>query len=145
MDTQKLKRKKDNLYKKPSGQVLVEALVLLPLVCSCFVLCFLIFQVYAQHLWMKHQLYQSLICLTKGQEKSYCKNQMEKKIKAFLWNGKLKNIQFYGKEKEWKGAFIWKTRFWKIQFRQKLNLQDNTKPTSQVISTLWRNKGAGAF
>lgn len=110
-------------YKRSSGQVLGETLVLLPLVGLCFIFCLLFFHVHAQHLWMDHQLYQSLICLAKGQPKRHCENQMEKKIANFLWTGKLQNIQLYKKQNEWKGSFIWNTRFWKIQFRQRLHLK----------------------
>ncbi len=116
-------KKIKNNKKRPSGQALGETLVLLPLAVSCFILCFLFFHVHAQHLWMDHQLYQSLVCLAKGQTKPHCENQMEKKIETFLWTGRLQNIQFYKKENEWKGSFIWNTKFWRIQFRQKLQLK----------------------
>ena len=111
-----------NILKTTSGQALIETLILLPLVCSCFILSLLFFHVHAQQLWIDHQLYQSLICLAKGKTKINCKNQMEKKIKTFLWIGKLKNIQLYKGENEWRGLFTWETGFWQIQFRKKFEL-----------------------
>ena len=114
--------------KKHSGQVLLETLILLPLTGACFILCLLFFHVHAQHLWMDHQLYQALICLSKGKTKPKCENQMNKKIKAFLWTGKLNNIQFKKKEREWTGFFTWETGFWRIRFRKKLNLKGNILP-----------------
>ncbi len=105
-----------------SGQAVMEALFLLPLVCACFILCFLFFHVHAQHLWMDHQLYQSLICLAKGKKQINCKTRMETKIKTFLWMGKLKDIQFYKGKKEYRGFFIWETGFWRIRFAKKIHL-----------------------
>ena len=121
MDNKRNDKKK---YKVPSGQAVVEALVLLPLVCVCFILCLFFFQIHAQHLWMDHQLYQSLICLAKGKAKRNCENQMQKKIKTFLWMGELKNIQFYKKENEWKGVFTWETGFWQIPFEKTLQFKE---------------------
>ncbi|MDE0519011.1 MAG: hypothetical protein OXH36_05610, partial [Bdellovibrionales bacterium] len=75
-----------------------------------------------QHLWMDHQLYQSLICLAKGEKQRNCKNQMREKIKIFLWMGKLKNIHFYKEEKKWKGMFTWQAAFWKVSFKKTILL-----------------------
>ena len=108
--------KKSHLKKRQKGQVLVETLVLLPLIYSCFILCLLFFFMYAQHLWMDHQLYQSLLCMAKGKTKPYCESQMKRKIASFLWIGELNNIQFHKRKNGWRGLFIWETEFWRIQF-----------------------------
>lgn len=114
---------KISLYKKRSGQAVIETMVLLPLVTAGFMLCFLFFHVHAQHLWMDHQLYQALICLAKGKTKANCETQMKKKIKSFLWFGKLQNIQFHAREKKWTASLIWKTVFWQIKFKKQINLK----------------------
>ncbi len=109
---------------KCSGQAVLETLVALPLATSCFVLCFLFFHLHAQYLWMDHHLYQSLVCLAKGKNKADCENQMERKIKKFLWAGKLKDIQFHKKgEKQWKGSFTWSAPFWRVRLTETLNLK----------------------
>ena len=112
-----------NKYKTSSGQAVVEVLLLLPLLCSCFILCLFFFQLHAQHLWMDHQLYQSLICLAQGKTEKSCENRMKEKIKAFLWMGKLKKVHFYKRENEWKGVFTWETGFWQIPFEKTLRFK----------------------
>jgi hypothetical protein len=114
--------KKEHSLIKNKGQVLLEALILLPLISTCFILCLLFFHVHAQHLWMDHQLYQSLICLSKGETRQHCKRKMEKKIKSFLWMGRLNNIQFKKGGNVWAGSFNWEGGFWKIRFRKRINL-----------------------
>ena len=108
---------------KQSGQAVIEIIILLPLIASCFILCLLFFHVQAQHLWMDHQLYQSLICIARGKTKLSCETQMKKKIKSFLWTGKLKNIQLYQGKNKWKGSFIWETGFWRIKLKKQINLK----------------------
>ena len=110
--------------KNKKGQALTEALITLPLASACFVLCLWLFHSYTQQLWMDHQLYQSLICLAKGENKSHCKNKMDQKIKSFLWVGELKNIKLDNKNGKWSGAFIWKTSFLKIPFKKTLKKED---------------------
>ena len=107
---------------KQSGQAVIEMIIVLPLITSCFILCLLFFHVHAQYLWMDHQLYQSLICLARGKTKLSCETQMKKKIKSFLWTGKLENIQLHSGDKKWKGSFIWKAGFWQIKFKKQINL-----------------------
>ena len=115
---------KKKLTMKQSGQAVIEMIILLPLIASCFILSLLFFHVHIQHLWMDHQLYQALICLAKGKTKLTCETQMKKKIKSFLWSGQLKNVQFHQPgEKKWKGEFIWKTGFWRIKFIKQINLK----------------------
>ena len=110
--------KKTTTWNKKSGQALIETLLVLPLAGACFSLCLLSFHVHAQYLWMDHQLYQALICLAK--EKKDCKENMTKKIKSFLWVGRLNNIQFKAAENKWSGAFTWQTSLWKIPFKKHL-------------------------
>ena len=105
-----------------TGQAMIEMLLLLPLAGACFVLCLLFFHAHTQYLWMDHQLYQGLICLAKGNTHTLCKNQMEQKIKSFLWTGRLKHVRFQQWENKWTGNFTWKTGFWKIRFKKTLNL-----------------------
>ena len=107
--------------KKTKGQALTEALAFLPITSACFIVSFGLFFAYTQKIWMDHQLYQSLICLAQGENKTHCKQKMKKKIKIFLWTGKLKNIQLHKKTQQWKGTFTWETHFWKIPFQQTLN------------------------
>lgn len=108
------------ILNKKSGQALIEALLVLPLVCASFSVCLLFFHVHAQYLWMDHHLYQALICLAKG--KKDCKDNMTKNIKSFLWVGQLNDIQFKTTENKWSGTFTWQTLFWKISFRKNLKL-----------------------
>ena len=105
-----------------SGQALTEALIALSLTSTCFIVCLLLFHGYTQQLWMDHQLYQSLICLAKGENKQHCKKIMIQKTKAFLWIGKIQNLKLYKKEEQWKGTLTWETPFWKIPFQKTLNL-----------------------
>ena len=118
---QKLQAEKS---KKQKGQALTEALIALPLASACFVLCLWLFHSYTQQLWMDHQLYQSLICLAKGERKSHCEKKMNQKIKSFLWTGKLKNINLYKKKAEWGGSFTWETTFLKVPFKKTLKKGD---------------------
>ena len=106
-----------------SGQALIETVVLFPLVASCFILCLLFFNVYAQQLWMDHQLYQSLVCMAKGHTSYTCEKKMKKKIKSFLWAGRLEETKLYKKANKWQGTFVWRTQFWRIPFRKTFELK----------------------
>ena len=110
--------------KTKKGQALTEALMAGPVVIACFVLCIGLFHGYTQQLWIDHQLYQSLICLAKGESQSRCAKTMKQKIKAFLWIGKLKNIKLYKQEEKWSGSFTWETPWWKIPFKKSITKGD---------------------
>ena len=106
------------------GQAVVEALISLPLIFTCLILCLLFFYIHIQHTWTDHHLYQALICMAQGQTKEECKNQLIKNTKSFMYLGYIKNIQL-GKNlilSQWKGRLTYEGWFWKMDLKKQLNL-----------------------
>ena len=116
-----LRHKQKNTIK---GQAVVEALISLPMIFTCLMLCLLFFYVHIQHTWADHHLYQALICMAQGQAKEKCKNQLIKNTKVFMRLGRLKNIQLRKSLmfSQWKGRLTYEGLFWKMDLTKQLNL-----------------------
>ena len=109
--------------KQKSGQAVVEMVIGLPLVAVCLMVTLLFFQLQAQRLWLDYQLYQSLICLARGETKIHCKRNLHKQSKYFLWMGRLTDVHLYkGGQNQWTGTLTWKGLYWNLHFKKNLNL-----------------------
>ena len=111
-------------YFNSNGQAIMETIISLPLIFTCFILSLLFFYVHVQHLWTDHHLYQALICLAEGQSKKTCKDRLIKKTKTVLWLGHLTNIQLHKilNKKQWKGRLTWESLYWRMDFKKQINL-----------------------
>ena len=111
-------------YFRSNGQAIMETVICMPLVLTCFTLGLLFFYVHIQHIWTDHQLYQALICLAEGQTTQKCKNNLIRKTKTFLWLGRLTNIQLHKilNKEQWRGTLTWKSIYWRLDFKKQIHL-----------------------
>ncbi len=92
-------------YKR--GQAVMEMVMFLPLAFGGLVVCLFVFYTCSKQLWVDHQLYQFLICLSQRVNQLKCQRKLKKGIRSFLWMGdKIKTLKFNGKENKWSGYLV---------------------------------------
>ena len=73
-------------------------------------------------LWIRHSLYQGLICTAQGRSAFYCKETVLKNIKKIVVLGKVNHIHLKGDYKKWSGTLNWDFYKWQWNFKQELVL-----------------------
>lgn len=118
------KKLKGPLIKKkeahPSGQSLIEALVISLVLIAMFQLVFFVFWIGTNILWLEHQLYQGMICTAQGKSIHFCERKALKEIQKLKSGGKVHSLKIRGFENKWKGELLW--QFYKKNFFIKQNL-----------------------
>ena len=104
--------KKDcrNLLSSNKGQTLIEFLVLSLTFVSIIQLLFMIVWVFINLIWMKHHLYQAILCVAQEKSQTFCNSQLLKDIKKLNPMAEISSLNFNSS----KGELKW--RFYKQDF-----------------------------
>ena len=110
------------MLKNQKGQSLIEFLLLVLGFIASIKGVFLLFWLVTNLFWIEHHLYESLICMAEKRNKVFCKKTALNEIKKINKTGELKNINFFGSYKDWKGSIDWRFYKWDFAIQSSLNL-----------------------
>ena len=96
-----------NVKNSQRGQSLVECLLLFVTTSLLIKTALLLFLLVTHKIWIKHQLYQSLVCVAKEKKENICKKELIKNVKQLSQIGKIKNIKIINKDRQAKGYLKW--------------------------------------
>ena len=121
-----MSRRKEKLFfnfKRGQG-VLEGSLAALPV----FFLLFFTFQfvfLTAGKIYLDHQLYEALLCLSKGGLKAVCERTLRKNSRVFLLAGNKLSIWMKGNARGGKAGALWEVKPWKIQFKKDIRIPED--------------------
>ena len=110
-------------FKRGQG-VLESCLAALPV----FFLLFFSFQfifVMAGKIYLDHQLYEALLCVSKGVSKETCEWNLRKKSRTFLSAGSKLSVWLDGSTRGGRASALWEVKPWKIQFKKTILIPED--------------------
>ena len=110
------------MFNQIKGQAVIEAAIVLPAGAMVLTMCLFLSHAYMQRIWVDHHLYQALLCSAARQPLSHCREVLVKKIKTFLWLGKIKKISIKGGGNQWKGKVILQDVYGRFSYRSQIHL-----------------------
>ena len=108
---------------RTKGQALIETLVILSIYTMVWISVFQISFLVGARAYVRHQLYQALICIAQNETPKLCRKTLIQQSQKFLAWGELKNIQLKGEKNQWIGTLTLSIHPWDIDLRQKLHFK----------------------
>jgi len=105
------------LLKSNKGQSMIELLILLPALITVIQLLFVMTWIFINLTWMKHQLYQAILCVAQEREQTFCHSKLLRDIKKINPQANITSLHFNSS----KGKIQW--RFYKQDFIIRQNFQ----------------------
>lgn len=92
------------------GQALIECLILFLTLASLLQFLFVLTWIFINLIWMKHHLYQAIVCTAQNRGKFFCEERLLKDIRVLNPPAQITGLNF----NDSKGEFKW--RFYKKNF-----------------------------